>query len=153
MTFFPCANTSRSLILRNIVHLARNPALRTPVINERKTNARSYSQNLRWTKQSAPEDPLGAVGSAATVNGSNYNAAGANRAVSATSQRSTPVGLAASASRRRHLLPPHQQLHQQRRSTVESVSKFYCVAVNEDAAACSFYLDLCSFSLAPRESY
>nr|KAE8935807.1 hypothetical protein PF009_g14265 [Phytophthora fragariae] len=100
----------------------RNPALRTPVINERKTNARSYSQNLRWTKQSAPEDPLGAVGSAATVNGSNYNAAGANRAVSATSQRSTPVGLAASASRRRHLLPPHQQLHQQRRSTVESSS-------------------------------
>ncbi|KAE8888888.1 hypothetical protein PF003_g27016 [Phytophthora fragariae] len=104
------------------MHLARNPALRTPVINERKTNARSYSQNLRWTKQSAPEDPLGAVGSAATVNGSNYNAAGANRAVSATSQRSTPVGLAASASRRRHLLPPHQQLHQQRRSTVESSS-------------------------------
>ncbi|KAE9218181.1 hypothetical protein PF004_g13947 [Phytophthora fragariae] len=104
------------------MHLARNPALRTPVINERKTNARSYSQNLRWTKQSVSEDPLGAVGSAATVNGSNYNAAGANRAVSATSQRSTPVGLAASASRRRHLLPPHQQLHQQRRSTVESSS-------------------------------
>ncbi|KAE9041957.1 hypothetical protein PR003_g5486 [Phytophthora rubi] len=104
------------------MHLARNPALRTPVINERKTNARSYSQNLRWTKQSAPEDPLGAVGSAATVNGSNYNAAGANRAVSATSQRSTPVSLAAPASRRRHLLPPHQQLHQQRRSTVESSS-------------------------------
>ncbi|KAG6610204.1 Outer Dynein Arm Light Chain 1 [Phytophthora cinnamomi] len=99
------------------MHLARNPALRTPVISERKPHARSHSQNLRWTKQSVPEDPLGAVGSSATLSGSIYNAPGANRAVSAASQRSIPVGLATPASRRRHLLPPQQQLYQQRRST------------------------------------
>ncbi|KAK1948477.1 Leucine-rich repeat-containing protein 49 [Phytophthora citrophthora] len=106
------------------IQLARNPALRTPAINERKANVQSYSHNLRWTKQSVPEEPLGAVGSPATVNGSIFNASGSNRAGSATSQRSTPVGTVAPASRRRHLLPPHQQLYQQRRSTVDSSTEF-----------------------------
>ncbi|KAL3673860.1 hypothetical protein V7S43_001547 [Phytophthora oleae] len=106
------------------IQLARNPALRTPAVNERKANVYPYSQNLRWTKQSVPEEPLGAVGSPATVNGAVFNASGSNRAVSATSQRSIPVGIVTPASRRRHLLPPHQQLYQQRRSTVDSPTDF-----------------------------
>jgi hypothetical protein len=106
-----------------LVHLARNPALRTPAISERKVHARAYPQNLRWSKKSVPEEPLGAVGSPTTVSSAVFNAPGVNRAVSATTQRSVPVSSATAGSRRRHLLPPHEQLYQQRRPTTESVGE------------------------------
>ncbi|KAL4096242.1 hypothetical protein PRIC1_009604 [Phytophthora ramorum] len=116
----PAAEASHFPEISEPANVVRNPALRAPVINERKVNARANSQNLRWTKQSVPEEPLGTVGSPATVNGIDFSSPGANRAVSATSQRSIPIGLATPSSRRRHLLPPHQHLYQQRRATVDS---------------------------------
>ncbi|KAG2779261.1 hypothetical protein PC129_g12319 [Phytophthora cactorum] len=98
---------------------ARNPALRTPGIHERKTSSRPYSQNV-WTKQNMPEEPSRAPGSQAPVNSTIFSAPGTNRAVSAQPQYSIPVGIVSPSSRRRYVLPPHQQLYHQRRSTADS---------------------------------
>ncbi|KAF4127464.1 Leucine-rich repeat [Phytophthora infestans] len=98
---------------------ARNPVLRTPGIHERKTSSRSYSQNV-WTKQTLPEEPSRPVSSQAPVKSSIFTAPGANRAVSAQPQYSIPVGIVSPSSRRRHALPPHQQLYHPRRPTTDS---------------------------------
>ncbi|ETL33511.1 hypothetical protein L916_14026 [Phytophthora nicotianae] len=97
---------------------ARSPALRTSGMRERKASSR-YSQNV-WTKQNIPDEPSRAVGSQAPVNSSIFSAPGANRAVSAQAPYSIPVGIVSPTSRRRHVLPPHQQLYHQRRSTANS---------------------------------
>ncbi|ETL86799.1 hypothetical protein L917_13819 [Phytophthora nicotianae] len=97
---------------------ARSPALRTSGMGERKASSR-YSQNV-WTKQNIPDEPSRAVGSQAPVNSSIFSAPGANRAVSAQAPYSIPVGIVSPTSRRRHVLPPHQQLYHQRRSTANS---------------------------------
>ncbi|ETN04754.1 hypothetical protein PPTG_14543 [Phytophthora nicotianae INRA-310] len=97
---------------------ARSPALRTSGMGERKASSR-YSQNV-WTKQNIPDEPSRAVGFQAPVNSSIFSAPGANRAVSAQAPYSIPVGIVSPTSRRRHVLPPHQQLYHQRRSTANS---------------------------------
>ncbi|RLN89798.1 hypothetical protein BBJ28_00012783 [Nothophytophthora sp. Chile5] len=70
----------------------RNPASRTPLINARKVTAHNFAQNLRWTKQSLPEEST-AVASSFYSSATGGGASSASRAVSAASHRSIPLGV------------------------------------------------------------